>query len=85
MWTSCSRKYYVPWIIKINGEIVDELDLTNEHVMITLESKSIGDTIAWVPYVVNFIKKHNCKVSLSTFFNSWFQNLSVYKDIKFID
>ena len=85
MWTSCSRKYYIPWIIKINGVIADKLDLTDEHVMISLESDSIGDTIAWVPYAVEFAKKHNCKISLSTFYNSWFQNLPVYKNIKFIE
>ena len=31
------------------------------------------------------LKKHNCKVSLSTFFNSWFKNLPAYKDIEFIE
>ncbi len=85
MWTSCSRKYYIPWVIKINGKIVDKLDLTNEHVVIGLESSSIGDTIAWTPYVVEFAKKHNCKISLSTFYNSWFKNLPAYKDIEFIE
>lgn len=85
MWTSCSRKYYTPWVIKINGEIVDKLDLTNEHVIIGLESKSIGDNIAWTPYAVEFAKKHNCKVSLATFYNSWFKNLPAYKDIEFIE
>ena len=85
MWTSCSRKYYVPWIIKINGEVVDELDLTGERVLIGLDSNSIGDNIAWVPYAVEFAKKHNCKVTLSSFFNSWFKNLPAYKDIEFIE
>jgi autotransporter strand-loop-strand O-heptosyltransferase len=85
MWTSCSRKYYTKWKIKVNGNIVDEFDLTNKRVLIGLESKSIGDTIAWTPYAVEFAKKHNCKVILSTFHNSWFKGLDAYKDIEFIE
>lgn len=85
MWTLCSRKYYTKWKIKVNGNIVDEFDLTNKRVLIGLESKSIGDTIAWTPYAVEFAKKHNCKVILSTFHNEWFKGLESYKDIEFIE
>ena len=84
MWTLCSRKYYTKWKIKINGKIANEFDLTNKRVLISLESKAIGDTIAWAPYAVEFAKKHNCKVILSTFHNDWFKGLEVYKDIEFI-
>jgi autotransporter strand-loop-strand O-heptosyltransferase len=84
MWTSCSRKYYTKWKIKINGKIANEFDLTNKRVLISLESKAIGDTIAWAPYAVEFAKKHNCKVILSTFHNDWFKGLEAYKDIEFI-
>ena len=85
MWTLCSRKYYTKWKIKVNGVIIDEFDLTNRRVLIGLESKSIGDTIAWTPYAVEFAKKHNCKVILSTFHNEWFKGLDAYKDIEFIE
>lgn len=84
MWVACSKKYYIPWQIKINGKICDELDLNEKIVLISLESKSLGDTIAWAPYSVEFAKKHNCKVVLSTFNNYFFENLETYKDIKFI-
>lgn len=84
MWTQCSRKYYTKWKIKINGEIIHEFNLENKTVMISLESKSIGDTLAWVPFAVEFQKKHNCKVLLSTFYNDWFEGLDYYKDITFI-
>jgi len=85
MWTTCSRKYYTKWKIKINGNIIDEFDLTNKRVLICLESKAIGDTVAWVPYVVEFAKKHNCKVILSTFHNKWFKGLEEYKNIEFVE
>ncbi len=84
MWVACGKKYYVPWVIKINGEIYDTFDLTNKTVIIGMESKSIGDTISWVPYSVEFQKKYNCKVLLSTFRNEFFQGLDAYKDIEFI-
>ncbi len=85
MWTACGRKYYTPWIIKVNGEIIDTFNLENKRVLITLESSAIGDTIGWTPYAVEFAKKHNCKVILSTFHNNWFKNLEAYKDIEWLD
>lgn len=84
MWTACSRKYYTDWIIKINGETYDEFTLNNKRVLISFESRSIGDTIAWMPYTVEFAKKHNCKVIVSTFHNNWFEGKEEYKDIEFI-
>jgi autotransporter strand-loop-strand O-heptosyltransferase len=85
MWTACSIRYYIPWQIKINGEIYEELSLKGKKVLISMESKSIGDTIAWVPYVLEFKKKHECEVYLSTFHNSFFSENKNYKGIKFIN
>lgn len=84
MWTKCARKYYTKWKIKINGQIVDELNLKGKRVLISLHSSSMGDTLAWSPYAVEFAKKHDCKVILSTFHNDWFEGLDNYKDIEFI-
>ena len=84
MWIACGKKYYIPWQIKINDEIVDTLKLENQKVMISLESKSLGDTIAWSPYAVEFSKKYKCKVLLSTFHNYLFKELESYKNIEFI-
>jgi autotransporter strand-loop-strand O-heptosyltransferase len=85
MWTQCSKEYYVPWLIKINGKEHARLDLTNQRVLISLESKSIGDTLGWTPYAVEFAKKHNCKVIISTFHNDWFKGVEAYKNIEFIN
>ena len=85
MWTSCSRKYYTKWKIKINGRIIDEFNLNNKRVLISLESKAIGDTVAWAPYAIEFAKKYKCKVILSTFHNNWFKGLEEYKDIEFLE
>jgi len=84
MWTTCGRKYFTNWTIKINGEIYHKFDATGKRVLISFDSKSIGDTIAWAPYAVEFAKKHNCKVILSTFHNEWFRGVTEYNDIDFI-
>ena len=84
MWVACGKKYYIPWVIKINGEVYDELNFEGKTVLISLESKALGDTISWAPYAIEFQKKHNCKVVLSTFKNNFFEGLDNYKDITFI-
>jgi autotransporter strand-loop-strand O-heptosyltransferase len=84
MWVACTKKYYIPWQIKINGETYDELNLEGKTVLIGLESKALGDTISWAPYAVEFQKKHNCKVILSTFKNEFFEGLEPYSNIEFI-
>ena len=85
MWVECGIEYYIPWSIRVDGKEISKLDLTNQRVLVSLESKAIGDTIGWSPYVVEFAKKHNCKVVLSTFHNDWFEGLEAYKDIEFIN
>jgi len=86
MWTSPNSKFYIEWRVEIwenNNKIYDyTLDLKNQRVYIHLDSKSIGDTIAWFPYVEEFRKKHNCKIICSTFHNNWFA--SKYPEIKFV-
>ena len=85
MWTKCSKKYYIPWIIKVNGEEVSRLNLENKRVLISLDSKSIGDTIGWTPYIVEFAKTHKCQVVMCTFHNNWFKGLDAYKDIEWME
>jgi len=84
MWTKCNKAYFIPWIIKVNGEIVHSFNLKDKTTKITFDSKSIGDTLAWAPQVLEFQKKHKCKVVVSTFHNEWFENNPNYKDITFI-
>ena len=83
MWTSCSIEYYIPWTIKINGEVVDKFNIKNKRVYISFESKSLGDTIAWIPYCEVFRKKHGCQLIVSTFLNSLFKYQ--YPNIEFIE
>ena len=88
MWTKANKQYFIPWNIKVTDLSTDELicdyhfDCNEKTVHITFESKAIGDTIAWLPYVEEFRKKHNCKIICSTFHNSLFKE--TYPKIKFL-
>jgi len=86
MWTSPSYKSYIKWRVEIweNSKKIHEhiFNPSNQKVYIHLESKSIGDTIAWFPYIEEFRKKHNCEVICSTFHNDWFE--SQYPKIEFV-
>ena len=84
MWTKCNKLYYIPWIVKIDDKEVYRLNLKGKKVKISIDSKSMGDTLAWTPQVVVFQKKHDCEVIVSTFHNEWFEGLEKYKNIKFI-
>lgn len=86
-WVRLNRRWFTDWKINIweNKEFLFqyELDYTNERVFITFESSSLGDTIAWMSYVEEFRKKHNCHVILSTFKNFLFKN--AYPEIEFVE
>jgi len=82
-WGSPSPRYYINWdiIIKHDGKEVSRhiFDCTGKNVMIQTDSSSLGDTIAWIPYINEFRKKHNCKVYGRTFHNSLYEK--EYPDI----
>lgn len=84
-WAKTFKKYFVDWRIRfstLNQVYTYDLELKNKNVLISFESKSIGDTIAWIPYVDEFRKKHDCQVFCSTFHNYLFSEK--YKNIQFI-
>jgi len=79
-WCKASAKYYVDWGItvkEINGtnSTTIVMDLDNRPCKIELNSQSLGDTLAWIPYVEEFRKKHNVKTMYcSTFWNDLFKD-----------
>ena len=85
-WCKCSIEYFVNWKIVIyeDGKLWYEkmYDATNSNVYIALDSKALGDSLAWFPYVEEFRKKHNCKVIVSTFMNDMF--ISKYPELEFV-
>ena len=72
-WVRLNRQYYTKWKTYVyqDGQLIYEnvLDLHGKKVFIAFESKSLGDTMAWIGYCEEFRKKHQCKVIVSTFWN----------------
>ena len=85
-WVKLNRQWFTEWKIKVweNDKLIHDykLDYTNQRVYISLESSSLGDSIAWIPYVEEFRKKHNCHVIVSTFKNFLLE--SVYPELEFV-
>ena len=85
-WTRPNRKWFTNWKIKIeskSGEILEYgFNLTDKRVFIVFESSSLGDTIAWIPYVEEFRKKNKCHVVVSTFMNDMFREQ--YPELEFV-
>tara|TARA_Y100000361_G_C11159008_1_gene345953 strand:+ start:2278 stop:3492 length:1215 start_codon:yes stop_codon:yes gene_type:complete len=88
MWSKCSISYFKDWLVKVTdlstGKVIHEhnLDLKDKRVYIHLDSKAIGDTLAWFPQLERFQEKHKCKIITSTFHNEWFE--SEYPNFEFV-
>ena len=85
-WISCNFKYFKNWQIEIvaDGDVYrNDIDYTNSKVLICIDSRSLGDNLAWIPYVEEFRKKMNCKVVCSSFFNYLYKQS--YPEIEFIE
>jgi autotransporter strand-loop-strand O-heptosyltransferase len=87
-WTKTNKEYFVDWKIVVTNlstnTVVYQHDYNCEgkRVYIAFESSALGDTMAWIPYVEEFRKKHKCKVVCSTFMNNLFE--SEYPEIEFV-
>lgn len=72
-WVRLNRQYFTKWTAKVwqDSHMIykNTLNLANKTVFIVIDSKSLGDTIAWSGYALEFQKKHDCHVVLSTFWN----------------
>ena len=86
MWTKPNITYYVDWRIKVtsDGKVLydEKINLKNQRVYIAIDSSALGDNLAWLPYVEEFRKKHDCHVICSTFKNEFFE--SQYPEIEFV-
>ena len=86
-WIKLNREYFTKWNTKVceEGYLIHDytLDLKDKRVFISLESSSLGDTLAWVPYIREFKDKHGCDLVVSTFMNNLFRES--YPDIEFIE
>ena len=85
-WSKTNIRYYKNWrvVIKKDDKIIVKYDmnLKGKNVHIKFESKSLGDNLAFIPYVEEFRKKHECNIFCSTFWNNLYEK--EYTEISFI-
>ena len=85
-WAKCNIEHYVDWEIKVYHKDklfnVHNFNPTDKRVYVALDSKALGDTLAWLPIVVEYGNVHNCKIIVSTFHNKMFENQ--YPNVEFV-
>ena len=86
-WSKCSIEYFVDWKINIyeDGKLWNQhlYNANNKRVYVAMDSKALGDSLAWFAYFEEFRKKHNCKLVVSTFMNHMF--IPKYENIEFVN
>jgi autotransporter strand-loop-strand O-heptosyltransferase len=85
-WSRSNRRWFTNWHLSINYKdktiFEHQYDAKGKKVMISFDSKSLGDNLAWIPYCEKFRLKHRCRVIISTFWNDLFKD--VYKGLEFV-
>jgi autotransporter strand-loop-strand O-heptosyltransferase len=88
MWAKMERRYLTDITVEVKhkDKTVEKINIL-EHfrgkkVFICFESKSLGDTLAWIPYCEEFRIKYGCEVIVSTFMNQFFEKS--YPELKFV-
>ena len=86
-WSKLNREYFTNWTTKVwNKDVLvyeNTLDYEGKKVFIAFDSNSLGDSVAWIPYCLEFKKKHKCTVIVSTFWNKLFKK--VYPELEFVE
>ena len=83
-WCRSEKKYFVNWNIVVKdlmGNVVfeEKIDLSGKDVVIDINNPALGDTIAWIPYLDIFRKKHNCNLTVHSVVDDIFKE--TYPDI----
>ena len=84
-WVKLNRQYFTKWTTKVwqDGHLIykNTLNLANKTVFISIESKSLGDSMAWIGYCEEFRKKHKCHVIVSSYWNK----ILDYPNLEFVE
>jgi autotransporter strand-loop-strand O-heptosyltransferase len=85
-WARPNIEYFVNWrvqILKGDNMIFDHMySPEGKNVFISFDSSSLGDTLAYMPYTLEFKNKHNCNVIVCTYFNHLFEK--AYPELTFV-
>jgi autotransporter strand-loop-strand O-heptosyltransferase len=86
-WTKCNFEYFVDWKVRVlhNDRVFYEenFNAKGKRIYVAMDSKALGDTLAWIPQIDEFRKKHDCELICSTFHNSMF--IEEYSEIEFVE
>lgn len=87
-WVKTMKTYFIPYNIELknkNGELIwsHSYDCNGKRVFICIDTKSLGDTLCWLPYAEEFRKVHQCQVVCSTFMNDLVRDS--YPSIEFVE
>jgi autotransporter strand-loop-strand O-heptosyltransferase len=78
-WIRTARQYFTAWRIDVRRVCDGALVLSHRHrcrgrrVYVAVESKALGDTLAWFPALEAFRRRHGCRLVCSTFMNALFR------------
>jgi autotransporter strand-loop-strand O-heptosyltransferase len=89
MWSKTTISYYVEWriVVECNGQIIIDkvLDLKNKKVLVTIDSQSLGDILAYTGQIDRFQIKHSCELTALVFNQELSEILhQSYENINFI-
>jgi autotransporter strand-loop-strand O-heptosyltransferase len=88
-WIRTARQYFTDWRIDAYRARDDAPVFSHRYacrgrrVYIAVESKAVGDTLAWFPSIEAFRQRHGCAVICSTFMNDLFRTR--YSDLTFVE
>lgn len=75
IFTTLFRKWYTPWVAEAyenDRKIWDfdfEQSLYGKKILVSIDSSSLGDTLAWLPVINKMRDKFNADMFVSTFWN----------------
>lgn len=87
LYTTLYRRWLTPWVVEAHaeGDMIFSENLYDRikggKVCISIDSRSLGDTLAWIPVVHRLIEKHGCDLYVTSFWNELL--VIFYPDIRF--
>lgn len=87
-WIRMNRKYLSDLRVDVlyDGKVIESVSIVDRlkgrRVFISFDSAALGDTLAWIPYCMEFARVYECKVIVSTFKN--FMLEAAYPELEFV-
>lgn len=88
-WICTARQYFTAWRVDVRRLRDDALVFSQRYrsrgrrIYVAVESKALGDTLAWFPAIEAFRRRHGCHLVCSTFMNDLFRR--THPAIEFVE